>query len=364
MSGQRHRLLSRDTDSGSDVLVENRRFSVERLRRGAQITYRLSDRNAASAIEVWPQWGNAIIGFHVMIAGQLRNILYTPNEVAAIDGGIPVLWPFANRIRRGTFTWKGRLHDLRGLPEIIDDGSGNPIHGMVRHCAWSVDDIGISSNGLYIKCSLQTKHYPSIVSHFGRVTITLTYWLAGNELRIDTKIASNDIREIPMSLAFHPWFKLPLVEHASRDEVTVMIPARRRWLAVEELPTGELQDVSGKYDLRWPTRIGRKNYDDVFTDLRFDLENGRKQVVSQLYDPASKTLVEVGASEEFKNIVLFVPADRPRLICLEPQTSATDAVNLQHKSNANLIVLEPNRPFRASAWVRVTEAVPTVLAQA
>jgi galactose mutarotase-like enzyme len=126
---------------------------------------------------------------------------------------------------------------------------------------------------------------------------------------------------------------------------------------VDELPTGELQDVSGQYELRRPTRIGCKNYDDVFTDLQFDFENGSKRVVSQLYDPASKTLVEVGASEEFKNIVLFVPADRPRLICLEPQTSATNAVNLQHNPKANLIVLQPKRPFMASIWVRVTEKV-------
>jgi galactose mutarotase-like enzyme len=131
---------------------------------------------------------------------------------------------------------------------------------------------------------------------------------------------------------------------------------------VDELPTGELQDVSGKYDLRWPTRIGRNNYDDVFTDLRFQLEGDSKQVVSQLYDPACNALIEVGASEEFKNMVLFVPADRPQLICLEPQTSATDAFNLRQNPEANLITLEPNRPFTASVWVRVTEATPPGLA--
>ena len=355
MAKQRHRLLSPETESDPNVLVKNGQFSIERVEKSAQITYRLNDHDAGSAIEVLPQWGNTIVGFHVTLAGQQRNVLYGPNEVYAIGGGIPVLWPFANRIRGGAFSWQGRLNDLRGLPQIIDDGSGNPIHGMVRHCAWFIDDIGVKGSGPYMKCSLQTKHYPSILRHFGSATITLTYSLAGNKLTIDTEIENNDVSEIPMSLAFHPWFRVPLVVQASRDDVSVIIPARRRWLAVDGLPTGELPEVSGKYDLRRPTRIGSNNYDDVFTDLQFQQEGDGKQAVSQIYDPASHGLIEVGASEEFKNVVLFVPADRPRLICVEPQTSATDAINLQHNPEAHLIVLEPNRRFSANVWVRISE---------
>jgi aldose 1-epimerase len=336
-----------------EVIVARKRFSVERIRKRQCPTYRLHDHAAGSAMDVAPQNGATLTGIHVPIQGKQRDILGAPKDCLPSDGGVPVLWPFANRIAGGVFRWGQRLHDLRGVDGIVDDGNGHAIHGMVRYQPWSVDHIGADNRAVFIRCSLKTEQCRSIERHFGAATITLTHTLSGREVRIHTEIRNDDQHAIPMSLAFHPWFRLPLSEHGSREEAKVVIPARKRWVAVDQIPTGELKDVSGKYDLHVPTRIGKNTFDDVFTDLHYRSDRGRAVTTSQLYDPASNTLIEVCASEDFRHTVLFVPQDRPRVVCVEPQTSATNAFNLQHKPEASLVILKPESPlFTATVWIR------------
>ena len=53
--------------------------------------------------------------------------------------GIPLLFPFPNRIRGGRFSWDGRDYHL---PEdrVAYDGAGNAIHGFVLDRPWRVSE--------------------------------------------------------------------------------------------------------------------------------------------------------------------------------------------------------------------------------
>src|SRR5512140_3196338 len=49
--------------------------------------------------------------------------------------GIPLLFPFPNRIRGAKYNWDGREYVLEGIHQ---DGQGNAIHGLVVDRPWRV----------------------------------------------------------------------------------------------------------------------------------------------------------------------------------------------------------------------------------
>jgi aldose 1-epimerase len=56
----------------------------------------------------------------------------------------------------------------------------------------------------------------------------------------------------------------------------------------------------------------------------------------------------VEASPEFREWVIYAPAARP-VVCLEPYTGTTNAVNLQAQGvDAGLVVLEPGGTWSAT----------------
>jgi galactose mutarotase-like enzyme len=73
------------------------------LERQGYVVYRLTDVLNHSAIEVVPSRGNTIIALEIEINGKMTNVLYAPDITKS--GGIPVMWPFANRIRQVYFCW-------------------------------------------------------------------------------------------------------------------------------------------------------------------------------------------------------------------------------------------------------------------
>lgn len=178
------------------------------------------------------------------------------------------MWPFANRIKDSMFVFQGKDIDLKGVKGTKDDGKGNVYHGMVRYERWEIEAISYSEEGIFMRLSLDNSKYPEIAKYFGRSKIILTYRLTKNQLTIDTEIENRDTKAIPMSLAFHPWFNTP-----QKGKWQIILPSDKHWQAENQLPIGVLEDVEGTaYDLRNPTVLEGRTYDDVFTQLKF--QNG------------------------------------------------------------------------------------------
>src|SRR3954469_26073873 len=69
-----------------------------------------------------------------------------PGGLAAVRGGhtagVPLLYPWANRLARQHYTAAGRRVSLGGLP-LHTDGNGLPIHGtMIGRSGWEVTALG------------------------------------------------------------------------------------------------------------------------------------------------------------------------------------------------------------------------------
>ncbi|MBM3255254.1 MAG: hypothetical protein FJZ08_03040, partial [Candidatus Omnitrophica bacterium] len=315
-------------------------YELTILERQGYIVYHLADTVNHFAFEVVPTRGNTIVALEVEIDGKMTNVLYAPDITKS--GGIPVMWPFANRIRAGKFSCAGREVDLNGVAGTKDDGKGNIYHGMVRYERWSIERIGVNKAGVYIRASLDTRNYPEIAKYFGQAKITVIYSLNGGQLGIETIIENKDQKDIPMSLAFHPWFNAP-----SRSGWQVRLPASRHWQAVEQLPTGELEDVTETaFDL------ADRAYDDVFTGLNF--VDGLATTLLRSAD--GRLLISISQDRAFPHIVFYAPLDK-EVICVEPQSSATDAFNLRQRGikEAGAIILNPGEVWRGNIKLAATK---------
>src|SRR5438270_6823230 len=100
----------------------------------------LEAADGSARAELWPTLGGNCLAWQVRPAGRALDLLYAPDptEVAGrpTRGGVPVLFPFPNRIRAGRFSWAG--HDYQ-LP-LNDSTQQNAIHGFTPRHAWWVCD--------------------------------------------------------------------------------------------------------------------------------------------------------------------------------------------------------------------------------
>src|SRR6266545_236025 len=114
----------------------------------------LEDGRGAVA-EVCPALGFNCYRWHVELEGGADELLYSePNFLT--DGkptrsGIPVLFPFPNRIRDGRYSWAGKDYQLP-----LNDPSGkNAIHGFACRHAWRVVEQGADERSAWVTGEFQ-----------------------------------------------------------------------------------------------------------------------------------------------------------------------------------------------------------------
>jgi aldose 1-epimerase len=243
--------------------------------------------------------------------------------------------PFPNRIRDGRFTFGGE--EFRIDP---------PRHGMVRDKAWTVVETGASDGGAWITSRIAAEDYPDrILAQFPfRFVADVTYGLSGRTLDMVTVVTNAGDREMPFGFGIHPYFRCPA-------RGTLVVPADARWELEESLPTGQLLDVEGAYDLRTPRDVTALEVDDVFTDLEPDTD-GLVHCTLADADAGTSTVVAFDAAE-FPHVVAYTAPAPRRAICIEPQTCPTDAFNLAARGvTSDMIVLAPGASRRFTIRIR------------
>ncbi|MDD4980957.1 MAG: ATP-binding protein, partial [Candidatus Omnitrophica bacterium] len=305
---------------------------------------RLLDLKHNTFFDVVPDRGATITSFNV----NGREILHCPDITKS--GGIPVMWPYANRIRDSKFAFQGKLIDLRNVAGTKDDGKGNVYHGMVRYEKWFVEIAGFDENGAFIRLSLDTKDYPAIEKHFGKSKITLTYTLKANQLTLQTEIINRDVKDIIMSLGFHPWFNTP-----NKANWQIELPANSYWPSVNQLPAGRPLIAAGtEFDLKELQPVEERTFDDAFTGLDF-IEN---HAATYLINPEGNIVIEVSQDQAYQHVILYIPHDKDA-ICIEPQTSSTDAFNLYPGiEEATPVIVSPDKALVFNFSIKVNTSSP------
>lgn len=279
--------------------------------------------------EFVPAFGGNCVRWAPPITGEL---LYAPALAELAErptrGGIPVLFPFPNRIRGGRFTWTGREYQL----PCNDSTNKNAIHGFAPRLPWRVTGVGDEGQCAWVRLSFQGSiDAPECRELWpGDYLIDITWELTPTALTARTMVTNPNDQPLPFGLGFHPYFALK--EGAS--EITV--PAAARWELVDSLPTGRVIPVTPADDLRRPRAVQMLTLDDVYTQVgSTPLADGLRELGRVI--PKSNVAVIVRASSDFREVVVFTPPHK-KAVCIEPYTCPTDAVNL---TDAGWQVLPP-----------------------
>lgn len=261
--------------------------------------------------------------------------------------GIPLLFPYPNRIAGARFEWEGRTVQIPAGC-VPFDASGNAIHGFCIDRPWRVtkssEHAVTGSFQLSIDAPDRLDYWPTDAA------IEVRYELRGACLRCDVRVTNPSNRPLPWGFGTHPYFQLPLSDRSHAERCRIEAPVHRVWTLTACLPDGSQKDASGSARLASAPEFGGLKLDDVYTNPA--IQNG--QVCSRLIDPVAQLAVEQRTSADFRELVAFTPS-WSQSVCLEPYTCVTNAINLQQQGvDAGLRVLPPGDTW--CGWIEI-EAV-------
>jgi aldose 1-epimerase len=244
--------------------------------------------------------------------------------------GIPLLYPWANRLAGWSYTVGGRRIELdRDSPLLHGDEHCLPIHGALAGTSdWVVEAAG----GSRLVAALDYGSHPDLLAVFPfphRIELDIS--LAPDRLTVLTAITAGD-SPVPLSFGFHPYLAPP---GAPRERWRVELPARTELLLDERnLPTGATREHPPQ-----AFALGALTFDDLFAlppgPARFAVAAAGRRIS-----------VEMASGYPFAQV--FAPADQP-VICFEPMTAPVNAL----RSHEGLRMVAPGETARAAFAIAI-----------
>jgi len=252
-------------------------------------------------------------------------------EEAAAKGstaGIPLLYPWANRLAGARYRAAGREVEFDAESPLLHcDDHGLPIHGVKwGMLQWKV--VEAQADRLVGRLDWSA---PELLAVFPfRHAVEMTATLRPGDLTIETKVEAVDA--VPVSFGFHPYFGLAGV---SRAEWRLELPAMRKVVLDERgIPAGREEAFE-----RFDGVLGELSFDTGFRVLeeqpRFVLSGGGRRITVEFL-------------ENFPYAQVFAPKGK-EFVALEPMTAPTNAL----VSGEGLRVVEAGKEFRASFRIGV-----------
>lgn len=299
---------------------------------GLDNTIHVLESDAGDRAEVWPALGFNCFSWKTVKGGQALDLLYADpglfDNGRPTRSGIPILFPFPNRIRDGQCNWEGRPF---ALPKI-DGTKKNAIHGFVCRKPWRLVEEGSDADSAWITGEFQLSRddADSLPLWPADFVLKVTYRLLAGRLRVESQVRNPGAGTLPFGIGYHPYFTVPFVPGAKADDCLIQVPAASYWKLDETLPTGEILPVDEARDFRKPRPFGGVNVDDVLTNLT----SGGPETPAGLRWNGSmiqgERKLHFFSSTFFRELVVFTPPNR-KAFCLEPYTCPTNAINMPNQ---------------------------------
>jgi aldose 1-epimerase len=269
----------------------------------------LRDPSSPVAAQFVPEAG--MIGVSLTVSdvellGQRRGL-----DAYLTDGktmGIPILYPWANRLSSNSYTADGEVVTLEpGAGGVRTDPNGLPIHGLLAgYRGWRV--MSEAANELIAELDFGAD--PALLAGFPFPhLLVVRVELVERTLSVHTTVAATTDRAVPLCFGFHPYLRLPGVP---RSRWRIETPAMRHLLADDRgLPTGE----SARQPAASET-LGDKAFDDGYDEV----SEGTVFAVS-----GDGHRIEVRFDHGFPAAQIFAPTAED-LVCFEPMAAPTDAL--------------------------------------
>ncbi len=269
----------------------------------------LSDPASSVAAQFVPgagMIGTSLTDAGVQLLGQRRGL--DAYLEAGKTMGIPILYPWANRLSANTYTAQDATVSLTpGVNGVRADPNGLPIHGVLAaYPGWRVT----AQSGNELTAELDFAADPQLLASFPYPhLLTVAVRLAERTLTIRSTVTATGNRAVPLCFGFHPYLQLPDV--ARSDWIIETPPLRHLGLDGHGLPTGESQPQ--------PTRTERLG-DNAFDDGYDEVAHGAVFAVS-----GGGRRIEVRFELGYPAAQIFAPRVED-VLCFEPMTAPTDAL--------------------------------------
>ncbi|OBH38672.1 aldose epimerase [Mycobacterium sp. E342] len=272
--------------------------------------------------------GTSLSDAGVELLGQRRGL--DAYVTAGKTMGIPILYPWANRLGANTYTAEGVTATLTpGENGVRADPNGLPIHGVLAgHPGWRV----VSEMGGELIAELDFSADPQLLASFPYPhVLTVSARLAERTLTVRATVTATGAHPVPLCFGFHPYLRLPDV---ARPEWVIETPPLRR-LRLDDLglPTGESEPRAA---LSEP--LGDKAFDDAYDQV----PDGAVFAVS-----GGGRRLQVRFERGYPATQIFAPTAED-VICFEPMTAPTDALRRGGYRRAR-----PGEPAVAQFSIRV-----------
>jgi aldose 1-epimerase len=249
--------------------------------------------------------------------------------------GIPLLYPWANRLSGSDYTVAGRAVQVPDDPDRIGrDGNGLPIHGVIGgRIAWELTQAPRDGGPLTARLSWDETR-PELFEVFP-FRHDLEYEARLAEGRLEVAVTLHACRQdaVPVAFGFHPYLSLP---HTPRAQWLVDLPAMRP-LALDDrqIPLGPAGERLSARSLQLADNAFDDGFDEVREPARFAVADGARRLSLEFI-------------EGYSCAQIYAPPGR-ELICFEPMTAPANAL----RSGNGLHLLCPGERYRARFAVGV-----------
>lgn len=232
--------------------------------------------------------------------------------------GIPILYPWANRLRAWEYEQAGRRVALdRDSPVLkADSDTGLPIHGALAASPfWELSDLQADQTRAWLEARLDYGAHDELLAVFPFPhRLEMRACLSANRLSVRLTVrAGGGSQPVPVAFGFHPYLSLP---GGRRQDWRIELPVRRRAVLDQQgIPTGEHQDLAPG---ALSGVLGSRTFDDSFDAL-----DGSPPVFSVA---DSRRRVSVTYTENYPVAQVYAP-EGSSVIAFEPMTAPVDALS-------------------------------------
>lgn len=291
----------------------------------------LTDPSSPVAAQFVPEAGmigTSLTDSGIELLGQRRGL--DGYLTAGKTMGIPILYPWANRLGANTYTAEDVSVTLTpGENGVRSDPNGLPIHGtLAAYPGWRVtteseDELTAQVDFGADAGLLAAFPYPHL--------LTVTVRLADRALTVRTSVTATGDKAVPLCFGFHPYLHLP--DAARYEWIIETPPLRHLRLDGWGLPTGESEPQPAKEET-----LGDNAFDDAYDHVSegavFAVSGGGRRI-------------EVHFERGYPATQIFAPLAED-VVCFEPMTAPTDALR-----RGGYRCVHPGEPAVAAFSIRV-----------
>lgn len=246
-----------------------------------------------------------------LVIEEPRNTSYETNFAGSI------LFPFANRIACGTYTFQGKSYFLA----CNEKGRRNAIHGLVYNKIFSVGESVSTEDEARIELIFNEEE--KVDGFPFTFQLKLAYSLSKHGLSLEVEIENTSETPFPFTLGWHPYFYVEELE-----KYHLNLEANYHVIMNEDMIT------IGFKSHQQPTQIDLKNR---FLDDCFSILDRKVELVTPTYS------ITVDGEDISKFVQFYTPSNE-KLIAIEPMTGISNSFN----NKKGLKVLQPKEVFRTN----------------